>query len=704
MIAPPPSAEREAVAGDAPDAAVAIDRWRPAVDVLLRGAVIVLATLWVYSPASRGDWLWDDDALLTANPVVQSGTLDGLAKLWFNPDGVDYFPLSYSAFWLQWPFFGADPAGYHTVTTLLHAAGALLLWRLLAVMRIPGAWLAGLLFAIHPACVESVAWVSELKNTLSLPPFLLSAICFVRHDEAAPEAGPAAARRSIVNHALAVAWFVVAMLAKTSMVMYPVVLLLHAWWRRGRLGRRDLLAAAPFFLVSLVLGLVTIHYQHGRAIGAERIPVDDLFTPAGFVSRTLIAGTAIVFYLWTAVWPFHLLPIYPRWETDAAHLWQLAPCWPMLGAAGWWLWTLRGTAERPTAARHALFALGFFLLMLLPILGFVTISYMRITWVADHFLYLPLIGPLAFLAAAVTTGFAALPRRFQGPALAAAAAVVVVLATASFRYAHAFAGEDPLWEHTLASNPDAWQAHNRLGARKFARGDVDGALAHFENATRLRPDLGETHNNLGTALMQKQRTEEALAEFRAAVEAQPHVPQFLVNLGNALVAVGALDEAVDRFRDLTERFPAMVQGWNNLGYAQLRRGDLTTAIATLRQAAELHPESVDVKLNLHAALRAEAERLAREGQLQPAEALYRELLADAPNDVQLLTNQGVVLYSLGRKEEAIAEFRRALEIDPRAKEARESLMVATGAVVPAPPPPEVSVPLPATLAPQIILQ
>ncbi len=682
-----------AVAGPGDDA---VALWR---DLLLRGAVIVLASLWIYSPTYHGDWLWDDDSLLTANPVVQSGTLAGLWKLWFNPDGADYFPLSYSALWAQWPFFGTNPTGYHAVTIVLHAIGALLLWRMLVVMRIPGAWLAGILFAVHPVCVETVGWVSEIKNTVSLPPFLLSAICFAKHDEAAQGSGRDTARRSTTYHALALGWFLVAMFAKTSMVMFPVVLLLHAWWRRGRITVRDLLAAAPFFLVSLILGLVTIHYQHGRAIGEEKMPVADLFTIAGFLSRTAVAGMAILFYLWKSIWPFQLLPIYPRWEVDPPQPWQLLP-WPIMGAAAWWLWKRRGTAEAPTWERHTLFTLGFFLLMLLPILGFITISYMRITWVADHFLYLPLIGPIALLSAFAATWFATLQPRLKLPVIAATVTALVLLAGSSFRYAHVFAGEDPLWIHTLASNPDAWQAHNRLGARKFARGDVDGGLYHFENSTRLRPDLGETHNNLGTALMSKGRVDEALVQFRTAAELIPYMPQMQLNLSNALLQSGRLDESEKTLRKTVEQFPALPQGWNNLGFVQLKRGDFATAITSLRRACELQPEWPDVKANLQAALRAEAERLAREKKFAPAEAMYRELLKALPDDTQLLTNHGVTLYELGRKEEAIAAFRRVLAINPEAIEAKQSLAIATGTPIPpAAPLPDEQAPLPSTLAP-----
>jgi hypothetical protein len=200
-IAKPPVDEEPATS----DNTVA-DRWRL---IALQGAVLVLAGLWIYSPAYHGDWLWDDDQLLTANPVVQSGSLRGLAKLWFNPDGADFFPLSYTALWAQWPFFKLASTGYHVTSILLHIAAALLLWTLFARMRIPGAWFAALLFAIHPICVESVAWVSETKNTLSLPLFLLSCLCWVAQDDERDEG-----RRGRL-YALSILFFLLAMLAKT---------------------------------------------------------------------------------------------------------------------------------------------------------------------------------------------------------------------------------------------------------------------------------------------------------------------------------------------------------------------------------------------------------------------------------------------------------------------------------------------------------
>jgi len=590
------------------------EQWR---DFIFKFAIIVLATLWIYSPAYHGDWLWDDDQAITANPVAQGPW--SFSKHWIWPDGADYWPLTGTGFWIQWHLFGMNQTGYHAVNIILHAIGALTFWRLLRVMNVPGAWLGGLVFAIHPVAVESVSWVSEFKNTLSLPLLMLAAAAYVRFDDA-DRSSPQVWRQ----YALAVGFYALAMFAKTSMVMFPFVLLLYAWWKRGRVTVADLLASAPFFAISLFLGLMTIIFQHGKAIGEEKILVGDIWSVAGMAQRLALAGMSILHYLWKTVWPFNLLTIYPRWDVEPPKAWQFLP-WLLIGAAGWWLWNNRGTATSPTWQRHLVFVFGFFVLMLFPILGFITISYMRITWVADHFLYLPMLGPIAFAAAAVAAAYARITAAERPVALAAAAILLASLGYSSFRYAHAWAGEETLWPHTIAGHPSpctyprcgCWQAHNRLGAKKFARGDVEGAHFHFQNSTRLRPDLGETHNNLGTTLsaraqMLAQRGDEAAAsremaaaieQFAEAARVTPHVPAIRVNHANALAAAGRFVEAADR---------------------------------------------------------------------------YQELLKLEPNNPAFINNYGVALYKQGRKEESIVQFRRALELAPGLKDAQESLAVALG--------------------------
>ena len=602
-----------------------LELWR---NRILLAVIIALAVLWIYSPSYHGEWLWDDDQLLTANLIVQHrvspdpnvppDSLGTLTRLWFGPDGVDYFPLFYTALWALWPFFGLESTGYHITTIFLHIANALLLWALLAKMRIPGAWLAGFVFAIHPVCVESVAWVSELKNTLSLPFFLISCICWVGQDEE-----PDGVRRQRF-YILAILFFLISMFTKTSVVAFPVVTLLYAWWKRGKVAERDIHLSLPLFAISLVLGLVTISYQWGRAIGQEKIILDSLFSLSGFIARLAIAGLGILHYLLTIVWPVGLLPIYPRWEVDPPKIWMFL-AWPVILGVVWGMWRGRNAVFPPQWGRHAVFAFGFFLLMLAPVLGVVNISYMRITWVADHFIYMPMIGIIAFLCAGVVLFFNRLPEASKPKFFANGCLVLAVLAFLAFRYTMAWQNEDHLWEYTLKRNNDAWQAHNRLGAIKSARGDLDGAHYHFLNAVRLRPDLGETQNNLATTFLtraqvfsqrgdQKMADQEmaaAIGHFVEACSVSSHVPVFHINLANALTALGRFQEAGEKYKEILGRDPnnpAMIQ---NYGIALYKQGRLEEAIAQFRRALEINPNLKDASDSLAMAL-AEQARVAKE--------------------------------------------------------------------------------------------
>jgi tetratricopeptide (TPR) repeat protein len=390
-------------------------------------------------------------------------------------------------------------------------------------------------------------------------------------------------------------FFLLAMLAKTSVVALPVVLLLYAWWKRGTVTLEDVARTAPFFLISIVLGIITIKYQHGRAIGDEKILV------GGVLPRIATAGMAILFYLKQIIAPLNLLPIYPRWEVDPPKLWQFL-AWPVIGGAAAWLWANRGTAERPQWGRHAIMGLGFFLLFVAPVLGFVTISYMRITWVADHFIYLPMIGIIALFGAAAARWYDDAAETVRPLIVAGGGIALATLGVLAFRYANAWANEDALWTHTLKTNHDAWQAHNRLGAKKFSRGDFEGGYYHFTQSTRLRPDLGETHNNLGSALSAKGRIDEAIREFTTACSLTPGVPAMQVNLANALFARGRFAEAGELFGRMLEKEPQNPALMNNYAVALFRMGRREEAVVQFRRALEINPNLKDAREGLAVAL------------------------------------------------------------------------------------------------------
>src|SRR6266849_1293774 len=309
--------------------------FRPTLGVML----IFLVVLAAYWPALRGEFVWDDELLVAKNPLV-TGKLT-LLSIWFGTD----FPLSLTALWLEWLSWGKNPAGYHAINILLHALGAVLLWRVLRRLKMPGPWLGAMIFAVHPVCAGSVAWISELKNTLSLVFYLLSILWYLHFDEEVASEGPpprlsalkitsencptvesahdemaSSSRpsppeeeRERISQArsprhwsywLSLLTFVLALLSKTSTVMLPVVLLLCAWWRRGRITARDARRTSPYFLTSLAFGLMTIWFQVHQTMASAPVEMET------FGARLASAAKAIWFYLGKDLLPVKLSMIY----------------------------------------------------------------------------------------------------------------------------------------------------------------------------------------------------------------------------------------------------------------------------------------------------------------------------------------------------------------------------------------------------------
>ena len=573
----------------------------------LKAAAIAAAAGLVFAPAIRGTWLWDDPTQISENPVLRDP--GGLWKIWTGQAGQDFFPLTTSLQWVQWHLWQGQVAGYHITNVVLHVLGSLLLWRVLQRLGAGAAWLGGLLFAVHPLVVESVAWMSEIKNTLSLPLLLLAALAYLEYDERRPgHSAPAAAAWGW--HGLSLALFVLAMLSKSSVVMFPVILLLYAWWRRGRVDWRDLGASAPFFAVSIVLGLITIQFQTTRAMAQLPIPAE------GLASRVAAAGPALLFYLIKAVLPAGLLPIYPPFGLNGPVPWKaLAWCAVIGGLLLCWM-------RRASWGRHALLGLGFFFLNLVPVLGVVPMAFLRISPVSDHFAYLPLAG-LAGLAAAAAGRWRATAR----PSVFWVCAVLTVACCigASRRYARNFASEEDLWVYTLQRNPRAWLAHNNLGIVLAQSGRLGEAIAHGEEAVRLQPGFPEARSNLGLALTEAHRLPEAIDQLTEAVRLNPNLAGARLNLGRALLAAGRGSEAVAQFEQVLSLQPQnpvarkdLAVAHNNFGNALARAGSLHEAVAEFERSLQLDPGNSGTHRNLGHALQAMGE--SREASLQFEEA------------------------------------------------------------------------------------
>ncbi|MGH7995899.1 MAG: tetratricopeptide repeat protein [Opitutaceae bacterium] len=613
---------------------------------LAQAAVIVLAGAVIYAPVVSGGWLWDDATEIARNPALRLP--GGWWRPWFAPAGQDYFPLTATVHWLQWHLWGVDTAGYHLTNIGLHLLSALLFWRLLVRLGLRHGWLGGLLFTIHPLAVESVAWMSELKNTLSLPPLLLSVAAFAAFEAKEAAGAKGRARASLAGAAL---WFLAAMLAKPSGVMLPVFLLVFLWWRRGRIGWTEARATIPFFIISAGLGAVTLAFQARRVIAHMILPSE------GILERIAAAGLAVPFYLAKCLWPANLLPIYPRWPVSA----EAAAPWLAWGALlGFLSWL---ATRRAPWSRHALLGLAWFLLHLAPVVGLLPMAYQRISRVGDHLAYVPLLGILGLIAAgwsawegrSARAPSAARSRLVSGSRLIGAVACLL-LVWSSRAYAAVFRSEQRLWTYTLRRNPDAWLAHNNLGQIYLDQGRVDDALVQCRAAVRLKPGFPEVHNNLGLALARAGRLSEAVAQWTEALRLNPSLAGARFNLADGLIALDRVPEAIGEYERGLRLDPGNAAAWSDLGLALAREGRLDEAIARYREALRLEPDFAQAHNNLGTAL-------ARSGRLSEAIAEFKEALRLQPGNAGTHRNLAFALQAMGRNGEAAEHFAAAARLE-----------------------------------------
>src|SRR5437660_885487 len=403
---------------------------------------------------------------LTPRPAVlptqyeSLNTRDGLRRIWFSFDSPSqYFPLVYTTFRIEHALWGLNPLGYHWVNILLHVANALLVWRLLARLNVPGAWLAGAIFALHPVQVESVAWITERKNVLMGCFFLLTLLAWaVFVDERT--------KRPWRFYGLASVPYGLALSAKTTACTLPAALLLILWLQRKRINWESILQIVPFFLLGLGMGLVAVWWEryHQATRGA-------LFA-LGPIERILVASRAVWFYLGKLIWPSTLTFIYPRWTISPTHLLDYV-----------WLLTAVGLCAaiyfaRRYVGRGVEVAAVFFVATLSPVLGLIMLYTFRYAFVADHYQYLACIGPIALVSAGVAS-LAGTFERSRRLIFGTAVAMVATLAVLTWRQSTMYTDIEAVWRTTLARNPTCWMAHNNLGIVLFQKSEIDEAIAHY---------------------------------------------------------------------------------------------------------------------------------------------------------------------------------------------------------------------------------
>jgi tetratricopeptide (TPR) repeat protein len=534
--------------------------------------LIIAGTLLAYSPAWSGTRIWDDESHLTS-PELQS--IDGLVRIWTHPGTTpQYYPVTHTTFWIAYYIWGDATLGYHLLNIFLHAFSALVLLRILRRLEIPGAPLAAALFAFHPVQVESVAWMSELKNTLSGLFCLGAAYWYFRYS--------LNEQKGKTTYALSLILFVLAILSKAVVGMLPAALLVVLWWKRGRLSWRDDVAPLlPFFLLGSGFGIFSAWMERNvvGAVGRE--------FQFSLVDRMLIAGRIIWFYLGKLVWPDPLIFNYPRWQIHHDVWWQYLFPLTLVGLliVLWW-----HRKQHPAWLASFLLYCG----TLFPALGFLDVYPFRYSFVADHFQYLACIAPLTLAAAGAT-------RVFGKIQLLGAFAVVSILAVMSWQQAHMYSDILMLWRTTIDRNPDSWMAHTNLGVELDEQGRSDEAVAEYQTSLRLNPNDTMARNNLGRGQAQRGHLDEAIEDWEEVLRIDPDHAEAHNNLGNALAQMGRLQEAFNHWEKSLRVKPDFAGAHFNYAVALAQSGRFAEAVEHYEQVLRLTPDDADARRGLEAA-------------------------------------------------------------------------------------------------------
>jgi tetratricopeptide (TPR) repeat protein len=601
------------------------------------GLVLVLATAVAYQQAWHAGYVWDDDVYVTGNKLLTAP--DGLKRVWFSLESPSqYFPLVYTTFRIERALWGLNPAGYHCVNILLHILNALLVWRLLHDLRMPGAWLAAAIFALHPVQVESVAWITERKNVLMGFFFLLALLSWTRFAKGQ-------ATRTWKFYASALVFYALALLSKTTACTLPGALLLILWWEKRPITWQRLVQIAPFVALGIGMGLVSIWWERYHQ-GAQ----GEIFQ-IGPLERVLIASHALWFYAGKLLWPASLTFSYPRWVISASN--PLDYAWLLAAAA---LAAVIYFARR-YVGRGPEVALLFFVATLSPTLGVIMLYTFRFTFVADHYQYLACIGPLALAAAGMTTAFSLLEKRRWFLQLVICSALLLSLGVLTWRQCGMYRDTETLWRWTTSRNPGSWMAHNNLGTALLKTGRVDEAISQFRKALEIQPGYAVAHNNLGNALLRLGRTADSYAELEKALEFDPRNVEAHNNMGNTLVQMGRTDEAAAHYSKAVEIDPTYVQAHNNLGALFLQSGRLKDSVAHLQTALAINRDSADAHNNL-------ANALLRMGRIDEALAHYNKALELRPADGNVRNNLAWLLATF--PEARIRNGPRAVQLAEQA--------------------------------------
>jgi tetratricopeptide (TPR) repeat protein len=526
-------------------------------------ALVLLAVLVAFVPALSGEFNWDDDIYVQANPLLRAASLSELAKILTTVVAGNYHPLTILSFLPEFRLVGADATLYHVTNVLLHLLNVALVW--LLVRRLSphagAAWVAALVFGLHPLRVESVAWISARKDLLYTCFYLVSLVFYLRHTDDS---------RTSRSYFMALGAFLLALMSKGMAVTLSLALPLLDYLRGRRVTWRTVLEKLPFFALSLAFGSFAVWIQHQGGATTQ-----DIARP--LLERSYLAVQALAFYLGKLIAPFDLSAVYPYPEGTIGFPW--AAMTVLLAVFALVVYSARRT-------RVLIFGVGFFLLNLAFVLQLLPVGG---AMAADRDTYQASIG----LALVAGEGYAWLRQRPRvgGAATAIVLVAAVALGVGSWQRCKVWHDRVTLFGDVIENYPRYYPAYDIRGLERSKRGDLAGAMEDFDEAIRLNPDFARAYNNRGNARSDLGDRRRALEDYDRALELAPEFALAHYNRGYVAGELGDIEGAIQSMSLAIRHDPGLAPAYINRADAYRWTGRYELSIADYTAAIRMAPES-----------------------------------------------------------------------------------------------------------------
>jgi len=616
--------------------------------------LIICFCLIIYLPSLWNGFIWDDDTNLYKSQWIQDG---GLRVIWLSDKMYQYYPVSFTSFWLEHKLWGLKPFGYHFVNLLLHILNAILVFWAVKKLYPRLALAVALLFAVHPIQVETVAWITERKNLLSLFFFLSAILAYLRFDRT----------RMIRHYLVTAAMFILALLSKSIAICFIFFPVLYKWWKDGRLTLRELKLSLTFTAIGLISSLYTLYLEFYR-VGAQGRDFG-----LNLAQRFLLSGRVIFSYIYKLIFPFKFMFFYPPWTVDAHIWWQ-------------WLFPLAAIfltsilfIYRQKLGRGALALFAFYVISIFPVSGFLNVYGMRFSYVADHFAYLSTPVLLLLICAGVVFSLDKLKNRFRLLAAPICAPlgrgiftlIIIYMCIQSMALTRNYKDKFTLWSNLVKENPKSWIAYNNLGAAYANMGNLQEAVRLYRKAIEIKPDYGDAYDNIGMAYANMGKAQEALALYKT-MALDPHFAHVALvhyRLGNLYFKTGRYEDAIDEYKrsiglcGKTRRLVSIAQeAYYNLGNAYYNIGKKQDAIEAYKEAVRIGQPNLQALNNL-------ASVLADSGEIDKAIGLWEKAVQLDPHFATAHFNLAVFYFHNKKYDLAIRHCDKVIalghKVDPK---------------------------------------